>query len=96
MVYRKHKYSRGGTSYGYFQLEEERNRSKVFGFGSGNFIKLSDEYGNTWVGTSEPGEDNLVYYRFRDSEGRTLTGVSDSNGIILRDQRGRTYKGIVE
>ena len=96
MVYRKKKYRSGSASYGYFQLEEEREHGKVFGFGSGNFIKLNDEFGNSWVGSCEPGEDNLIYYRFRGSNGGTLTGVSDNNGIILRDQRGRTFKGYVE
>ena len=96
MIFRSKRHNRGGASYGYFQLEEERQHTKAFGFGSGSFIKLTDELGNTWVGTCEPGEDNIVYYRFRTSEGNTMTGLSQNTGIMLRDQRGRTWKGIVE
>ena len=66
------------------------------GFGYGDFIRLRDEFGNIWRGSAEEGPDESVRYRFRDALGRTVTGVSDSFGLVLRDERGKTWRGFVE
>ena len=36
-----------------------------------------------------------IRYRFRNRKGRSLSGVSDGNGILLRDERGNTWRGFV-
>lgn len=82
---------------GFFHLEDELTKTRVFGYGHGDLIKLRDEYGNMWQGSAERGQDNTVHYRFRDQAGRrTVTGVSDSFGVILRDERGKTWKGFID
>ncbi len=81
---------------GWFSLEQERLHTRVTGFGYGDFIRLLDEYGNVWRGSAERGSENTVRYHFRDALGRSMTGVSDSRGLVLRDQRGNTWRGFVE
>jgi hypothetical protein len=81
---------------GFFHLEEEQSKTRVFGYGHGEHIKLKDEYGNVWRGSAVRNSDNSVAYRFRDDEGRTLTGVSDNLVVTLRDDKGRTWKGFVD
>lgn len=95
MIYRK-KGHRAVAPGGYFHLEDEATKTRVAGYGHGDHIKLKDEYGNVWLGSAERGPDNSVVYRFRDSNGRTIAGVSDSVGIILRDDKGKTWKGFVD
>lgn len=68
----------------------------MFGFGEGDFIRLRDEYGNVWNGMAEEQGDNIVRYRFRDAAGKSITGISDSFGIVLRDDKGNTWRGFVE
>ena len=81
---------------GFFHLEEEKTRTRVTGYGHGDNIKLKDEYGNIWQGTAERMEDTTVIYRFRDGKGRSLTGVSDSTAVTLRDEKGCTWKGSID
>lgn len=81
---------------GYFHLEDEKTRTRVYGFGHGDHIKLVDEYGNVWRGSAVRNPDNSVVYRFRDPKGNSLSGVSHGNTITLRDQRGCTWKGFVD
>ena len=95
VIYRRRKKSRGLAG-GWFSLEQERSRSRLSGFGYGDYIRLRDEFGNVWRGSAEEGPDDSVRYRFRDALGRTVTGVSDSFGLVLRDERGKTWRGFVE
>jgi len=81
---------------GFFHLEEEKTRTRVSGYGHGDNIKLVDEYGNVWRGTAERREDNSVIYRFRNGKGRSLTGISDSTVVTLRDEKGSTWKGFID
>ena len=81
---------------GFFHLEEEKTRTRVTGYGHGDHIQLKDEYGNIWQGTAERLSDHSVVYRFRDVEGRTLSGVSDNKAVTLRDEKGKTWKGFVD
>ncbi|HEU0119587.1 MAG TPA: hypothetical protein VFQ91_03610 [Bryobacteraceae bacterium] len=66
------------------------------GYGEGGFVRLRDEFGTVWNGMADPQEDNIVRYRFRDASGRSITGISDSFGIVLRDEKGNTWRGFVE
>jgi hypothetical protein len=95
MIYGKRK-ARKSVPGGFFHLEDEASKTRVSGHGYGDHIKLRDEYGNIWRGTAERTVDNTVVYRFRDSRGRTLTGVSDSFVVTLRDQKGATWKGFID
>ena len=95
MIYRKVK-KRTKAAGGYFHLEEEKSKTRVFGYGHGDLIKLMDEYGNVWQGSAVRNHDNTVVYRFKDGKGRTLSGVSDTMGVTLRDEKGRTWKGFVD
>jgi hypothetical protein len=93
MIHRKRRGARSVQG-GYFRFETSMHRC-VSGFGDGDFIRLRDEYGNTWRGMAERQDDNTVRYRFRDSKGRTVSGISDDYGIILRDQTGTVWRGFV-
>ena len=81
---------------GFFNFEEEPSKPRLYGYGYGDHIRLRDEYGNVWRGSAERASDDSVRYTFRDANGRTITGVSDSFGIILRDHRGKTWKGFID
>jgi hypothetical protein len=94
MIYRKRGLS-PNTPGGFFHLEEEATKTRAFGYGQGDHIKLVDEYGNVWRGSAERADDNSIIYRFRDSAGRSLTGVSASTELILRDNHGKVWKGFI-
>jgi hypothetical protein len=81
---------------GFFHLEEEKSKTRVSGYGHGDHIKLKDEYGNVWHGSAVRNPDNSIVYRFRDAKGHSLTGVSDNVAVTLRDEKGRTWKGVIE
>jgi hypothetical protein len=81
---------------GFFHLEDEKTKTRVSGYGEGDYIKLKDEYGNVWLGSAVRLPDDSVVYRFRDSRGRSLTGVAHGSVLTLRDGRGNTWKGFVD
>jgi hypothetical protein len=81
---------------GYFNLQEEKTKTRVSGYGHGDFIKLKDEYGNVWLGSAESVSDNSIVYRFRDGTGKTLTGISSGLVVTLRDEKGNTWRGAVD
>ena len=84
------------TPGGFFHLEEEKTKTRVSGYGHGDHIRLKDEYGNIWRGSAVRNMDNTVTYRFRDTRGRSLTGVSSDAVVTLRDERGNIWKGFVD
>lgn len=94
MPYRK-KSRHSSLPGGYFHLENERTKTRAHGYGYGDHIKLQDECGNIWRGSAEKRDDDDIYYSFRASDGRVLTGVSSSFVVILRDDRGETWKGFI-
>lgn len=94
MIYRR-KSKHSGQPGGFFHLENEKTKTRVSGFGYGDHIRLKDEYGNVWRGSAEKRKEDEVYYYFKDSKGRTLTGVSNSFVVILRDDHGETWKGFI-
>jgi hypothetical protein len=81
---------------GFFNFEEEGTSTRLYGFGHGDHLRLRDEFGNIWRGTAEKVTEESVRYTFRDANGRTITGVSDSFGLVLRDGRGKTWRGFIE
>lgn len=68
----------------------------MHGFGDGDFIRLRDEFGNEWRGVAERQSDETIRYRFRTSDGRYVTGISDDYGILLRDEQGNTWRGFFD
>jgi len=80
---------------GYFHLEEESTKTRAFGYGHGDHIKLQDEYGTEWRGAATLNPDSTVTYRFRTSRGKNLTGISTDEIVVLRDERGSIWKGFV-
>jgi hypothetical protein len=92
----KRKRVHSGVPGGFFSFEEEASKTRLHGFGHGDHIRLRDEFGNIWRGCAEKAHDEAVRYTFRDANGRTITGVSDSFGITLRDERGKTWRGFMD
>jgi len=95
MIYRR---KQGSTSVpsGYYRFENVQGGGTLFGFGTGEFVRLRDEYGAEWNGTAEPQGDNVIRYRFCNQQGKTISGISDSCGILLRDERGNAWRGFIE
>jgi hypothetical protein len=80
---------------GYYRIQGKGSQF-LHGFGDGDFIRLRDENGREWRGVAEV-SDNLVRFRFRDSEGNYISGVSNSGSdIVLRDEKGNTWRGFVD
>lgn len=71
-------------------------RRSMMASGEGDCIRLRDENGNVWLGSGTREQDDTIRYRFRDQHGRYITGVSDSWGVILRDETGTTWRGFVD
>lgn len=95
MIYKRRRMAAGEPG-GYFHLENEQNHRKVFGFGEGSQIKLEDTSGIIWRGTAERGDDDAVYYRFRNSEGAVVSGIGYGKQVMLRDSKGQVWKGFVD
>ena len=95
MIYKRH---RKGISEpgGFIHLEDQLSHRKVSGYGASGNFKLADKVGTTWTGTGERNDDKTIYYRFRDSNGRMISGLGDGDYLLLRDDRGRIWKGFVE
>jgi hypothetical protein len=95
MIYRKRR-GRSSAPSGFYRFENVKSRSAMFGYGEGDFVRLRDEYGTVWSGIAEPQDDSIVRFRFRDDRGRSITGISDTYGILLRDEKGNTWRGFIE
>ena len=95
MIYSKLK-RRSRLPGGFFHLEEEKTKTRVFGYGHGEHIKLKDEYGNIWLGSATRNQDNSIAYRFKDGRGNSLSGVAEGAVVTLRDGKGHTWKGFVD
>lgn len=95
MIYRR---KRGGHGVpgGFYRFENVRSRSTMMGYGDGEFVRLRDEYGVVWNGIADLQEDRTVRFRFRNDQGKSISGVSDSHGIVLRDEKGNTWRGFLE
>jgi hypothetical protein len=95
MIYRR-KRTHSKSPGGYFNLEEEQSKARLQGFGFGDHITIRDEFGNLWRGSAELGDDESVRYLFRNDKGQSISGVSDQLGVVLRDGKGRTWRGFVD
>jgi hypothetical protein len=87
---------RSGVSGGFYRFESMRTRTTISGSGYGEFIRLRDEFGNVWRGEAERQDDDTIRYRFRDSNGKTISGMSDTFGVVLRDEKGNVWRGFVD
>lgn len=90
------KRSRTLSPKGFLQFQSSDRSRTVFGFTDGDYVRLRDEFGNVWSGTAERQHDNSIRYRFRDGDGNMISGVSDSYGVILRDERGHAWRGFLD
>lgn len=81
---------------GFFSLEQERTKARVHGFGYGEYIRLRDDYGQTWRGMAEEAADGTMRFTFRSAHGKVISGIHDGFGIILRDEKGRTWRGFID
>ena len=95
MIYSRRRF-RSSVPGGFYRFENVRDKSTVFGYGDGDFVRLRDEYGREWKGMAEKQGDGTIRLRFRDSEGHSISGVSDSFGIVLRDERGNLWRGLLD
>ncbi|MBI2685104.1 MAG: hypothetical protein HYX27_02220 [Acidobacteria bacterium] len=95
MIYRRRR-SHSTAPSGFYRFENMKSRANMVGYGEGDFVRLRDEYGTVWNGMADSQGDNIVRYRFRDASGKSITGISDSYGIVLRDEKGNTWRGFVE
>ena len=95
MIYRR-KCNQSRIPGGHFNLQNQITKTRMYGFGHGEYISLRDEFGQIWKGWAEHLDDNSVRYTFHDAQGNQISGVSDSLGIVLRDGKGRTWRGIVD
>jgi len=93
MIYRKQR-GRGRNQGGFYHFQGADQRS-MNGYGDADFVRMRDEHGSEWQGTSEVMGDGTVRYRFRDSEGNVISGIADGLGILLRDYSGNTWRGYV-
>jgi hypothetical protein len=94
MIYRNR--SRYTRLAGGFMRFRSADRQTFYGYGEGDYVRLRDEFGGVWVGSVTREENDLVRYRFRDEHGRYVTGVSDSYGVVLRDDKGKTWRGFID
>ena len=90
----KRKRARSGMKSGFYHFQNA-NKESMSGCGHGEYVQLRDEQGREWRGIADVMDDNLVSFRFRDSEGNYASGVSDRFGIILRDDKGNIWRGFV-
>lgn len=82
---------------GFYRFESMKTKCSMQGTGFGEFIRLRDEFGNVWRGMAELQDDDTIRYRFRDANGRTISGISDSTyGVLLRDDKGNVWRGFVD
>lgn len=81
---------------GFYRFESVKTGTSIYGAGYGDFIRLRDEFGNIWRGEAEVLSDESIRYRFRDANGKTISGISDSYGIVLRDEKGNVWRGFVD
>jgi len=94
MIYRRRR-NAGGAA-GFYRLTGKGNQT-VFGAGDGDFIRLHDEHGNQWFGSAERQSDNSLRFRFKDSSGKTISGISDGNAVVLlRDEKGNSWRGYID
>jgi hypothetical protein len=95
MIYGRRR-KRSSTPGGYYRFENVNTKATLVGFGDGDYVRLRDEFGTVWTGCAEAQGPDLVRYRFRDEKGNAIAGISDSYGIVLRDEKGKMWRGFLE
>jgi hypothetical protein len=81
----------------YFRLRNESTGKQLFGFSMGsNFLKLGDKEGGQWSGSAQADASGGHLLRFRDGAGKTMTGISDGQTVLMRDSSGQIWKGFVD
>jgi hypothetical protein len=81
---------------GFYRLQKTRGKGTLSGFGIGGVVRLRDQQGMEWTGTAELLPGGTTRYRFHDGQGKRISGISDSCGILLRDDEGNAWRGFVD
>lgn len=81
---------------GCYRFENVRGKGLLTGFGMEGIVRLRDEYGVEWAGTLELQDGGHTSYRLRSAQGATMSGISDGQAILLRDERGNAWRGFVD
>ncbi|MDZ4798673.1 MAG: hypothetical protein SGI92_10960 [Bryobacteraceae bacterium] len=79
---------------GFYRLYS--SRASISGYGEGDFIRLTGDDGRVWTGSATREPDNSVRYRFRDEKGRSMTGIADAHGLVLREESGKMWRGVID
>jgi len=95
MIYHRSR-KRSTASNGCYRFENVRGQGKLTGFGIEGIVRLRDEYGVEWAGTAELQDGGITSYRLRSPQGATMSGISDGDAILLRDERGNAWRGFVD
>jgi len=95
VIYRRRRGARKAPG-GFFSFEEITTKARMHGFGHDEYIRVRDEYGQTWRGIAEEAADGTYRYTFRDGRGRSLSGMADAYGVTLRDEKGKTWRGFID
>jgi len=95
MIYTKQR-KRSRLPGGFFHLEEEKTkRASPVSARRSHQAQRRVRQRLAWVGRAQIRTIPL-FYRFRDGKGRRLSGVSDNVVVTLRDEKGNTWKGVVD
>ena len=81
---------------GYYRFQKTRGQGILSGFGIAGLLRLRDNEGAEWTGTAELLEDGTTRYRFHNGQGERICGISDNEGILLRDDAGNAWRGFVD
>lgn len=95
MVYDRHG-KKSSVRDGYYRFKKTRGQGMLSGFGIAGLLRLRDNEGTEWTGTAELLEDGSTRYRFHNGRGEMIGGISDNQGILLRDDEGNAWRGFVD
>jgi hypothetical protein len=81
---------------GFFNLKKISAPRAYLASARGSICGRARRFGNIWRGADEKASGDSVRYTFDDANGRTITELSDSPGLVLRDRRGKTWRGFID
>jgi hypothetical protein len=95
MIYQRSRRSLS-LSNGCYRFENVSGKGQLTGFILDGMVRLRDEYGVEWSGTAELQGGGVTSYRLRSPRGSILSGMSDGQAILLRDDRGNAWRGFAD
>ena len=79
---------------GYFQLECDRTKERLTGYGFGDSIRLQDNRGIAWRGEALTCDSSSTV-TLRSDDGRSMRGFLQGTVVSLRDRKGEVWRGYV-